>query len=104
MRGRDRSARLQEVYSAPANTPLGAFCGSCSVMGEFSIQISSDLLNRLSDDTKKLKMKTKKSKTKVPQEPRQRSAKSWMQFDLSFKMVRGFWTVYRRRRKIWRRK
>ena len=53
----------------------GAFCGSCSVMGEFSIQISSDLLNRLSDDTEKLKKKTKKSKTKVPQEPRQCSAK-----------------------------
>nr|POE93101.1 hypothetical protein CFP56_76201 [Quercus suber] len=40
----------------------GAFGGSCSVMGEFSIQISSDLLNRLSDDTEKLKKKTKKSK------------------------------------------
>ena len=44
-------------------------------MGEFSIQISGDLLNRLSDDTEKLKKKTKKSKTKVPQEPRQCSAK-----------------------------
>ncbi|XP_050273771.1 uncharacterized protein LOC126716823 [Quercus robur] len=45
-------------------------------MGEFSIQISSDLLNRLSDDTEKLKKKTKKSKkAKVPREPRQPSAK-----------------------------
>ncbi|XP_040990403.1 uncharacterized protein LOC121237632 [Juglans microcarpa x Juglans regia] len=39
-------------------------------MGNFSIQISSDLVSRLADDTEKLKKKSKKSKAKVPQDPR----------------------------------
>lgn len=44
------------------------------VMGDFSIQISSNLLNRLADDTEKLK-KTKRSKAKVQREPRQPQTK-----------------------------
>ncbi|XP_058009565.1 uncharacterized protein LOC110636332 isoform X2 [Hevea brasiliensis] len=37
-------------------------------MGDFSIQISSNLVNRLTDDGEKLKRKPKKTKTKVPRE------------------------------------
>ncbi|KAG7953325.1 hypothetical protein I3843_12G104200 [Carya illinoinensis] len=39
-------------------------------MGYFSIQISSDLVSRLAVDTEKSKKKTKKSKAKVPREPK----------------------------------
>ncbi|XVF51662.1 hypothetical protein PTKIN_Ptkin04bG0202500 [Pterospermum kingtungense] len=38
-------------------------------MGEFSIQISTKLVNRLAEDDEKLKKRTKKTKTKVPREP-----------------------------------
>ncbi|KAB1217065.1 hypothetical protein CJ030_MR4G021256 [Morella rubra] len=44
-------------------------------MGDFSIQISSNLLNRLAVDTEKSKKKTKKSKARVPREPRQPQTK-----------------------------
>ncbi|OAY59956.1 uncharacterized protein LOC110631229 [Manihot esculenta] len=37
-------------------------------MGDFSIQISSNLVNRLADDGEKLKRKPKKTKAKVPRE------------------------------------
>ncbi|XP_050226333.1 uncharacterized protein LOC126676217 [Mercurialis annua] len=38
-------------------------------MGEFSIQISSELVNRLSNDNDKLKKKPRKTKPKIPREP-----------------------------------
>ncbi|XVE57735.1 hypothetical protein DITRI_Ditri04bG0113400 [Diplodiscus trichospermus] len=44
-------------------------------MGEFSIQISSNLVNRLAEDDEKLKKRTKKNKTKVPREPQQPQTK-----------------------------
>lgn len=37
-------------------------------MDEFSIQITSNLVNRLADDAEKLKKKTKRTKSKVPRE------------------------------------
>lgn len=38
-------------------------------MGEFSIQISRNLVNRLADDTEESKKKTKRTKSKVPRQP-----------------------------------
>ncbi|XVF10771.1 hypothetical protein REPUB_Repub07fG0211700 [Reevesia pubescens] len=38
-------------------------------MGDFSIQISTNLINRLAEDDEKLKKRTKKTKTKVSGEP-----------------------------------
>lgn len=38
-------------------------------MGDFSIHISANLVNRLAEDGQKLKKKTKKTKTKTLQEP-----------------------------------
>ncbi|KAG6634251.1 hypothetical protein CIPAW_12G105500 [Carya illinoinensis] len=46
------------------------YCVRSCVMGDFSIQISSDLVSRLAVDTEKSKKKTKKSKAKVPREPK----------------------------------
>ncbi|XVE65013.1 hypothetical protein DITRI_Ditri07aG0147700 [Diplodiscus trichospermus] len=44
-------------------------------MGDFSIQISTNLVNRLVADDEKLKKRTKKSKTRVPREPQQPQTK-----------------------------
>ncbi|KAG2681449.1 hypothetical protein I3760_11G145300 [Carya illinoinensis] len=44
-------------------------CGSSFAMGDFSIQISGNLLNQLADDTEKPK-KTKKIKPNVPRVPK----------------------------------
>ncbi|EOY24461.1 hypothetical protein QUC31_008771 [Theobroma cacao] len=44
-------------------------------MGDFSIQISTNLINRLTEDDEKLKKRTKKTKTRVPREPRRPQAK-----------------------------
>lgn len=38
-------------------------------MGDFSIQISADLVNRLANNSEKLKKKTKRTKTKIQREP-----------------------------------
>lgn len=38
-------------------------------MDEFSIQISSNLINRLTEDDEKLKKRTKKTKPRVPRQP-----------------------------------
>ncbi|XP_062030582.1 uncharacterized protein LOC133746411 [Rosa rugosa] len=40
-------------------------------MGDFSIQISANLVNKLADDTEKSKKKTRRTKPKVPREPQQ---------------------------------
>ncbi|KAI4327083.1 hypothetical protein L6164_019584 [Bauhinia variegata] len=40
-------------------------------MGDFTIQISSNLVNRLAEDVETSKKKTKRTKRKVPKEPRQ---------------------------------
>ncbi|KAI4315297.1 hypothetical protein L6164_028122 [Bauhinia variegata] len=40
-------------------------------MGDFTIQISSNLVNRLVDDVETSKKKTKRTKPKVPKEPQQ---------------------------------
>ncbi|XP_022737376.1 uncharacterized protein LOC111290360 isoform X2 [Durio zibethinus] len=37
-------------------------------MGDFSIQISTNLINRLAEDDQKLKKRTKKTKTRVPRQ------------------------------------
>ncbi|GMJ04828.1 hypothetical protein like AT4G12340 [Hibiscus trionum] len=44
-------------------------------MGEFSIQISANLINRLAEDDEKLKKRTRKTKPRVPREPRQPETK-----------------------------
>ncbi|KDP25611.1 hypothetical protein JCGZ_20767 [Jatropha curcas] len=44
-------------------------------MGDFSIQISADLVNRLANDAEKLKKKPKKTKAKIPREPAQPQTK-----------------------------
>ncbi|XVF52689.1 hypothetical protein PTKIN_Ptkin05aG0038600 [Pterospermum kingtungense] len=44
-------------------------------MGEFSIQISTNLINRLAEDDEKVKKRTKKPKTRVPREPQQPQTK-----------------------------
>ncbi|KAK9020853.1 hypothetical protein V6N11_010865 [Hibiscus sabdariffa] len=44
-------------------------------MGDFSIQISSGLINRLAEDDVKLKKRTKKTKRRVPREPPQPETK-----------------------------
>ncbi|KAK0587441.1 hypothetical protein LWI29_022851 [Acer saccharum] len=44
-------------------------------MGDFTIQISANLVNRLAEDGEKLKKKTKKTKTKISREPRQPQTK-----------------------------
>ena len=44
-------------------------------MGEFTIQISTNLINRLAEDDEKLKKATKKTKTRVPREPQQPQTK-----------------------------
>ncbi|KAK3224828.1 hypothetical protein Dsin_004690 [Dipteronia sinensis] len=44
-------------------------------MGDFTTQISADLVNRLGEDGEKLKMKTKKTKTKISREPQQPQTK-----------------------------
>lgn len=40
-------------------------------MGDFSIQISTNLVNKLADDAEKSKKKTRRTKPKVPREPQQ---------------------------------
>ncbi|KAL5748548.1 hypothetical protein ACOSP7_025588 [Xanthoceras sorbifolium] len=40
-------------------------------MGDFTINISADLVNRLANDGEKLKKKAKKTKTKISREPQQ---------------------------------
>jgi hypothetical protein len=68
------------MFLIPHNHFVGCFqvfcVGVTLVMGDFSIQISSNLLNRLADDTERLKKKTKRSKSKVPREPRQPRTKA----------------------------
>ncbi|KAK8516376.1 hypothetical protein V6N13_047076 [Hibiscus sabdariffa] len=44
-------------------------------MGDFSIQISANLINRLAEDDEKLKKRAKKTKPRVPREPRQPETK-----------------------------
>ncbi|XP_022772818.1 uncharacterized protein LOC111315395 [Durio zibethinus] len=44
-------------------------------MGDFSIQISTNLVNRLAEDDEKLKKRTKKTKNRVPREPQQPKTK-----------------------------
>ncbi|KAL5551088.1 hypothetical protein UlMin_001264 [Ulmus minor] len=45
-------------------------------MGDFSIQISSNLVNKLAGDGEKSKKKTKRSKTKVPRDPQRSHTKT----------------------------
>ncbi|XVF13302.1 hypothetical protein REPUB_Repub08aG0197000 [Reevesia pubescens] len=44
-------------------------------MGDFSIQISTNLINRLAEDDENLNKRTKKNKTRVPREPQRPQSK-----------------------------
>ncbi|VVA39477.1 PREDICTED: 2_6554_02 partial [Prunus dulcis] len=54
----------------------GILSGTCSTMGDFSIQISSNLVDKLVHDAEKSKRKPRRTKIKVPREPQQPQMKT----------------------------
>lgn len=49
--------------------------GGCSIMGDFAIHISANLVSQLAEDSGKVKKKTKKTKPRKSQEPQQPQTK-----------------------------